>query len=335
MARKVLSRSLGYRRVLKSIDDVQAPQHSKFLRHTTSRNSTLVHQIAKSFVSLYSRRSPVLKGKVFVQHLGRVLLDGSTVVATSVDGNRFQLTFPEDSGSESIYFSGTFETGTSSLVRRILRPNDVVFDIGANIGWYTILAGKLAAQGECHAFEPVPWIFEKLRQNCKLNALYDKTILSQLALGSEERTAEIHSFKGLPHGHSSLSRLGRRDYKAAPVKMTTLDKYVETRGVRKIDLVKMDVEGGEREVLRGAESVFDFDPPPLWIIEMNDEAASHFGHSPSDLLRFLQAHGRYSFYRIIHGWGRTVPMKSVDNYRHGDNVLCAPAERSDSVGALA
>ncbi len=314
---------------------MQAPQQSRFLRRTASRNNSLVRQIAKSLVSLYSRSSPVLKGKVFVQRLGGVLLDGSTVVAISIDGNRFQLTFPEDSGSESIYFSGTFETGTSSVVRRILRRSDVVFDIGANIGWYTILAGKVVAQGKCHAFEPVPWIFEKLRQNCKLNALDEKTILNQLALGSEEGTSEIHSFKGLPQGHSSLSRLGRRDYRATPVKMTTLDKYVETRGVRKIDLIKMDVEGGEREVLRGAESVFDFDPPPLWIIEMNDEAATHFGHSPSDLLRFLQAHGRYTFHRVIHGWGRAVAMKSVDDYRHGDNVLCAPAERSDAVQALA
>jgi len=257
-----------------------------------------------------------------------------TVIASSQDKSKFILSFPEDVGWQDIYFYRMFEKGTTGILRRILEENSIVFDIGANIGWYTILMAKICTRGQCHAFEPVPFIFEKLRRNCFLNNLGDNLFLNQLALGEKETTVELHTFDGLSHAHSSLSTLGRDDYSIHKAYMTTIDEYIKTNAIKRIDFIKIDVEGAELSVLQGAKTVFYLDPPPIWVIEMNKETANKFGYSSTDLLRFLERHGSYGFYRIVGAWRDIVPMKSVEDYEHGDNVLCIPSARQDKLRIL-
>lgn len=281
-----------------------------------------------STISWYCTHSPIEPGKTRLQKLGLKILDSPSLPARSSDGLKFILEFPQDGGWDIIYFRGTYETGTLKVLQKIISADDIVFDIGANIGWYTTHIAKSVPSGHCHAFEPMPRTFGRLRKNCALNDLSNVTF-NQLALGEEEGVVSLHSFENLGHGHNSLSTLGRTDFTSWQVPMTTLDHYLVERNITRVDLVKMDVEGAEMGVVQGARSLFELPSPPIWIIEMNVETAASFGHAPHDLLKRISDQGEYTFYRIERGWGDVKAMASLNDYRHGDNAVCVPASRLD------
>src|SRR2546425_10948131 len=107
-------------------------------------------------VSRAGRRSRSPAARRLAIHLGRYLLDTDPLATTAADGRRFLLEFPRDRGYESVAVLGEFETGTTEALSRALRPSDVVFDVGANLGWYTTLFATQCSRGACHAFEPSP-----------------------------------------------------------------------------------------------------------------------------------------------------------------------------------
>lgn len=280
----------------------------------------------------YSRLCPIRKGKWPLQQLALSIAGPGEFNATTPDGAKFVLSFPADHHLESIYFQGRFETGTSQLLKSLLRATDIVFDIGANIGWYTVLCARIATQGRCHAFEPSPAAFGRLKKNCELNGLNLR--LNNVALADTEGTATLYSFKSLGLGFSSLSPLGRTDYSSATVRLTTLDGYVRENGIKKVDLIKMDVEGAEMSVLAGAEAVLRAEPAPIWLVEMNQHTAEKFGYRPEELLARLQSYRQHKMFRCPEDWGPAVPMKQISDYRQGDNVFCVPPSHFDRLAQL-
>ena len=287
-----------------------------------------------SFLKLAYDFFPSKKPKRILKQFSIFFLRRKTIETWSKEGNKFLLSFPEDIGWESIYFEKTFETGTTDIIPRILKPTDTVFDIGANIGWYTVLMSKIIKKGHCHSFEPVPKIFNKLKQNCIANNLSKNLTLNKLALGDGEKNIKIHTFSGLPHGHSSLSTLGRTDFKKTKAKMITLDKYIEDNEISNLDFIKIDVEGAELKVLEGAKKILKLENPPIWLFEMNEETATEFGYHPTDILEYLLERREYIFYKVINGWGSLQKMKDTSDYHSGDNVFCIPVEHNIALSIL-
>jgi FkbM family methyltransferase len=290
--------------------------------------------IAQAFlkaVSWYCRKSPLVFGKGSLQLFSLKAVGPVELLArTSRDGN-YVLRFPGDHGWEPLYFEETFETGTTELLKELLRPDDVAFDIGANIGWFTVIFARGVPGGSCHSFEPQPAVFARLRQTCDQNHVGSNVTLNQAAVGDHEGMVELYIFGNLGLGQSSLSPLGHRDYSVASVPLVTLDAYLTSQKLGRVDLIKMDAEGAELSVLKGAEGVLALESPPIWILEMNTKTAQAFEYAPRDLLEFLSKRGKYHFYRIIHGWGKTLAMRSLSDFEHGDNVLCVPEGRLDRV----
>ncbi|HEY7003498.1 MAG TPA: FkbM family methyltransferase [Gaiellaceae bacterium] len=169
-------------------------------------------------------------------------------------------------------------------MRALLRPGDFVVDVGANLGWFTLLmAAAVEPGGEVWAVEPMPPILPALRRNLALNESLDVRPF-EVALGAGTGVAEIHVFSGLPHGHASTSTLDRSDYTAHEVELTTLDLLLDGRVPA---FVKLDVEGSELAVLRGSAATCAAECPPIWMIEVNYETSAAFGFRPADLLAFL------------------------------------------------
>lgn len=288
-----------------------------------------VKKAVVSAISWYSVHSPILAGKSQLQTLGLKLINSPAITARSRDGNLFVLHFPEDRGWEFLFFGHTYETGTIDVLKKVLRPDDVVFDVGANIGWYTVNIVACVPDGSCHAFEPMPLTMDRLKHNCDLNNVSSHVTFNQVALGDAAGEVTLYSFDTLGHGHNSLSTRGRSDYTTWKVPLTTLDSYVNEREITRVDLVKMDVEGAEMGVLKGASRLFDLESPPVWIIEMNTETSAGFGHSPHDLLDYISSRGAYSFFRIERGWEGVFRMSHTRDYQHGDNAVCVPHSRLD------
>jgi FkbM family methyltransferase len=290
-----------------------------------SSSTGAVSQFVLDAVRLYCRQFPIRFGKGTLQQIALRCTSARRVVAETLDGRRLTLRFPEDRGWEEAYFSGEFETGTTTIASALVQPSDTVLDIGANIGWFTTLfASRLRGGGRCIAFEPNPETFRLLEDNCTMNGSGPAVVLRNIGLADAPGTLQLHMFQGLGSGRASLSNLGRKDATTVDIPVITLDDALAEINVGAVDLIKIDVEGAEMKVLRGAKALLAQDPAPIWIVEMNRETAANSGYEPSEMLRLITARPGWRLYRIELGWGRILPMTRIDDWADGDNVLCIP-----------
>jgi len=262
----------------------------------------------------YLRRAPHRRGRYRLMQWGRAVLGSEPVHATSVDGRRFVLKFPQDGGWECLYFIGDFETGTTRLLRQILQPSDVVLDVGANIGWFTTLAAALCTHGHCHAFE----------LNCFLNGAERNVTLNNLALGDHTGDGWLYSFRDRPPVYNSMSPRAGPEGTGVECSVTTIDDYVDRNRLELVHLVKVDVEGAELQVLSGADSLISNPSAPMWLVEVNKRTSQAFGYEPEAIFARLQDRDEYRFLRVLGGWGAVVPMQAPAECEHADNVLCVP-----------
>jgi len=291
-----------------------------------------------SVACLYGRRTRFRRGSHrLLRAMTPLIHQRRVMVVESVFGTRLQLAFPEDAGWESLCLFGSYERGTSELAQAILQPGDVVIDIGANLGWYSTLFSRcVKPHGAVHAFEPVPWIRKKLEENCALNKTGSTVIVNDVALGASAHDLVLYSFAGTSHGETSARPFaGSRISSQVSSKCITLDEYVRAAGLSEVVLIKVDVEGGERDVLRGSEALLSSRQPPMWILEVNFRNASAFGWCPTDLLATMQRSHGYRFVRVPSGWQKPLRVSRVDECHHGDNVLCyRPDVHVDRIGHL-
>jgi FkbM family methyltransferase len=221
-----------------------------------------------------------------------------------------------------IYWHGGRSTSFELLLRRILNPDMVMIDIGANQGETTLLAAKRLPQGQVIAFEPLPTLFEQLQTNIKLNDFQNVTAF-QYALADSPGLLpmftsidlEIHS--SFNEGLASLFQSDYRDTMVDQVTVDTLDNIAEHVGLNKVDVIKIDVEGAEERVLAGGINVLKRYQPKL-LMEINPTALAAAGSSPLRLVNLLSPLG-YKFNIVAHG--NYYPIASADELGDCD-VYC-------------
>lgn len=282
--------------------------------------------LVSSLIRQYTLNTPVKKGKYRLADLA-MSLSGELpeqIVVRTTDGR--ELAVNTANGSyRYIYYLGEYEEAITDVFRALVRPGDVCLDIGANMGWYTTLFQKLVgSNGVVHAFEPVPPTFERLARNVRMNRLQNVR-LNDLALGDEEKDVELHIFDNLPDGHASIATFGQSDFQSFTSRMIMLDTYLEETRTDNVRLVKMDIEGAELMMLKGASRLFEQETVPVIEVEMALATTRGFGYLPNDLIRFIREKADYDFFTIDE---RRFKLKQIDGFRpedEGANVLCLPA----------
>jgi FkbM family methyltransferase len=240
------------------------------------------------------------------------------MIAHFPDGRTFRMA-PRDAMSGRIYLEGEYEARNTALVRALLRPSDLAVDIGANHGWFSLaMATSVKPCGHVLAFEPVPPILKDLRRNLALNPQLP-IVVHPCGLGARRGELELHLFAGLPHGHASASTLGRSDYTPYRVRVVPLD---EALAGAEPALVKLDAEGAELDILRGAEGLLA-STPPIWLMEVNWETSQAFGYQPPDLLQFIAERADYKFLTVDEH--RLTPVSTPEHAPQGGTWLCVPA----------
>ena len=162
------------------------------------------------------------------------------------------------------YFAGVpYEPGATNAVLT-LGEGDVFVDIGANSGYFSVLAAlKVGARGRVFAFEPNPAVRRQLERHIGLNAIADRVTISELALSDEDRDdvrlfvscwPENDGIASLTPAAETLARGGLRADTSIAVRVRTFDSWVQSVQLSRIDLMKIDVEGAESRVLAGMSS---------------------------------------------------------------------------------
>jgi FkbM family methyltransferase len=175
-----------------------------------------------------------------------------------------------------LYFHGeTYEPATITCLVEHLRPGQTFVDVGANHGYFTVVAARLVGPtGRVFAFEPNPPVFEQLSEHVARNRLTNVTT-ERTALASRDGALEL--FVSACAGNSGLSSItpgshaftsGSLDRDSrVQVRATTFDRWRQERGLDRIDLMKIDVEGAETLVLQGMTETLASAPPARIICE--------------------------------------------------------------------
>jgi FkbM family methyltransferase len=202
---------------------------------------------------------------------------------------------PEDPGSLlGMPLRGNFEPECTFLLTKLVKSGDIAFDVGASFGWYSChLAQLVGKAGEVHIFEPTNAI-DELKSNLTSNRFEARCVLNQVALGEKEGTETLFIPEKLGTAFASLREhsYGRTHKVSVPTQR--LDDYVTANKVRRVDFLKMDIEGGEYLVLKGAENVLK-QYSPVVMLELQKSHTECFGYSPEDLISYLGALGYHLF----------------------------------------
>lgn len=164
--------------------------------------------------------------------------------------------------------AGELEPGTRKLIERLVQPGDVFIDIGANIGLHTIAAARaMSGKGKIIAFEPFEPTRKLLEQNLWLNGFSDISEISHYALSDSKRVDKLHL--GATSGHHSLYELETPSFTpttSVEISTITLDEYLNEP--IKIKLLKIDAEGAEIDIIKGARQVILANPQMMMIVEL-------------------------------------------------------------------
>ncbi|MBM9589083.1 FkbM family methyltransferase [Leptospira sp. 201903075] len=225
----------------------------------------------------------------------------------------------------SIFLFGSFQSHVWKL-SKLEREPKVIFDIGANIGSIALPFAKQFTNSIVHAFEPTYYAFEKLNENLNLNPDLKKRIVPvQVFLSDENKeindNAVYSSWKvdGSKQDHPIHGGILQK----ATNKQITLDSYVKEENIQTVDLMKIDVDGFELDILRGANHVIDRFRPTIVF-----EFMGHTGDSTkSEFKKYFELFEKKK-YKLFDS--KTKVLLTLDNIERnvpkygGIDILCLP-----------
>jgi len=226
-----------------------------------------------------------------------------------------------------LYYFGSYEKAYCACWIKFSRHAKVIFDIGANVGLYSLLAAATNASARIHAFEPTPEIAASFRENIRLNELQN-IFLSRLGVGNKSGHAFLQRFMGGEDVYDGMNFISTKKPAHAnlPISVVTLADYCRQNEITRIDLMKMDIEGGEYDALLGAKNLLESQAIGCIFLELVESHANRAGHSTVEIKRLL-ANAGYQIFTLHSGELVPVPVEKTHDGQ-GDNVIAfAPEAR--------
>lgn len=204
------------------------------------------------------------------------------------------------------YYFGDLDRKITWACSRLVRPGDVVLDVGANIGLVTfILSSIVGSEGLVHAFEPNPEMCSLIEQSITRNSVKN-IVLHHMALGAQDGDLILSVPSGNAGAASLVTARQTRSGKTMTVPVHTLSSIMADQPADHIRLVKLDVEGFEPDVLTGAADLFTRRPPDTILFELNDCPARDLPDHPT--IQLISGLG-YGFFRLPPG--RLTHMRAL------------------------
>jgi FkbM family methyltransferase len=220
---------------------------------------------------------------------------------------------------QCIIDTGVFEKDSTCFVKRILRTGDIVLDVGANIGYYSVLMSNLVKDnGRVICFEPVAAYRDILLQNIAINGLnncqvYDFGLSNhetELEISVGECSATLHWVNDQPPS------------KTVMIKLKILDNIISSLNLEKIDLIKVDIDGHEPAFLEGALATIEKYKPVI-ILEVSHEHYLDYGITAWEFYTFLKDKGFfiYSETDLVEFKTKREFLYKCGNFTHSANII--------------
>jgi FkbM family methyltransferase len=197
------------------------------------------------------------------------------------------------------------EASTTNLFRKVVKEKDVVVDLGANIGYFTLLAAKLVGErGKVFAFEPEPKNYIYLKKNIEINN-HHNVIAVQKAVSDKNGTTKLY-LCDYDSGHHTINKYegieaysrGRPvEKRSIEIETVTLDEFFKGKE-ESIDVIKMDVEGAETLALAGMDNILKTNKNLKMFVEFFPLLIRKMGNSPEEFIHRLLEDYHFSIYII-------------------------------------
>lgn len=231
------------------------------------------------------------------------------------------------------YLYGEYEPNHTGLIKKLVLPGNICLDIGANFGYYSALLARLVQPGgKVYAFEPIPKNAELAIETFALNDVSQTIVLERCALGNASGSLTVFTFDDLTQGHASSGDLGRPNAKPHVCPVTTLDIFMASNNIDSVDFLKIDVEGDELNVFRGAQKLLSDANAPIVTFEINQTCLATRGINADIVLKCLQEYGYSKFYHIPYR-GKVVAVSSLTN-KDSDYLALKPSRLLHFAGGI-
>ena len=262
-------------------------------------------------------RVPFRGRYLLVENLRPLFLDSRRVVVKNADSLFFDLDL-QDEIQRHIFFD-LYDRTNAHLLCSLIQPGDIVFDIGGNVGFYTInMAKKVGSLGQVHTFEPILSNVQSIQRNVWLNDFDDFVYVNPYAVSDHEHSIELYisSVKDNTGWASVVPSDRRRE--SLTVRAVNLDSYILNRKLDPIRLRKMDSEGAELMALRGMKTILGRDDAPIIYIEINPFLLNKQSVNPIEIKEYLAQYG-YKLFTYDHN--KLAPVSIEEPEKHLRDIL--------------
>lgn len=214
-----------------------------------------------------------------------------TIKQKTINNYKILVLANEDVGRQ-IYFEGSYEKTETEFISNIIKKDNICIDIGANVGYYTLLMASKAVEGKVYSLEPTPLHFYLLNCNKIINN-FNNVICNNCAIGNIN--GEMDFSIASDGAFSSFKNTKRKfEVKKIKVPIVTLDNYIKDNRIDK-DFIKIDVEGAEKMVLEGASKLLQDNNcrPRAMMIELYDPNLKVYNTNIEDVVTYMRKNYEY------------------------------------------
>lgn len=266
--------------------------------------ATALQELTHRAFTGFLRHAPFDRGKVRIMSaLWRPLSFGEFVRETRLATGQIRMTCDlRGHVQRNLYFIGAYEQENCGQWLNLVTRAQVVFDVGANVGLYSLLAAVMNPRVTVHAFEPTPELHATLTGNAKLNGVEGRLTANLAGIGRKNGQAFINIERGRSGDNDGMNFVtgAAGATGSRPITLYSLDEYCAERGITRIDLMKMDVEGYEAEALLGAKQLLEKKAIRVLLLELLGWSAERAGHTEAEVLDLLWGAG-YHLYEMRSG----------------------------------
>ncbi|MFH0936553.1 MAG: FkbM family methyltransferase [Candidatus Woesearchaeota archaeon] len=242
------------------------------------------------------------------------------IVLKEIQGNKMHLDLNDKIVSTKLFMNNIWEETETKLFKDMIQENMTVIDIGAHIGYYTLIAAKLIGKkGKVYSFEPNPDNFALLKKNIEENGYKNVTLINK-AISNKKGFLKLFINPESSGGASIYEKENAKYY--TNIIATTLDESL--KNIKKIDIIKMDIEGAEILALEGMSNIIKRNKNIKLIIEFNPEGIKKLGYEPINLINKLKNFG-FTIKVIDEKNKSIIPVEYnniIFNNKESINLLC-------------